>query len=190
VKPPGWSPWQRRLHWWVAGLLVLTAGLAIAMVNLPMSQLLAKFLAYQLHKSFGMLVLGLVLVRLALRALRPAPELTGLTPAMRRLARWGQGGLYGLLVLVPMLGWLAGQAAAGPVPTTLFLVIPLPHVLDPDPALYTWLRPLHQLCAYGLLALGAVHALLALKHHREGLPVLARMMGGGFSTGAPPPSAQ
>jgi cytochrome b561 len=89
-----------------------------------------------------------------------------------------------------MLGWLAGQAAAGPVPTTLFLVIPLPHVLDPDPALYTWLRPLHQLCAYGLLALGAVHALLALKHHREGLPVLARMMGGGFSTGAPPPSAQ
>ena len=188
MSAPGWSPWQRRLHWWVAGLLVLTAGLALAMVNLPMSQLLAKFLAYQLHKSFGLLVLGLVLVRLVLRALRPAPELTGLSPGMRRLARWGQGALYALLLLVPLLGWLAGQAAAGPVPTTLFLVIPLPHVLDPNPALYAWLRPLHQALAYGLLALGAAHAALAVKHHREGLPVLARMAGRGFSSGARPPS--
>lgn len=188
MRPPGWSSWQRRLHWWVAGLLVLTAGLALAMVNLPMSQLLAKFLAYQLHKSFGLLVLGLVLVRLVLRALMPAPELTGLSPGMRRLARWGQGALYALLVLVPLLGWLVGQAAAGPVPTTLFLVIPLPHMLDPNPALYAWLRPLHQALAYGLLALGAAHAALAVKHHRDGLPVLARMAGRGFSSGARPPS--
>ncbi len=101
----------------------------------------------------------------------------GLGPRMRRFARLGQGALYALLLAVPVLGWLAGQAAAGPVPTTLFLVIPVPHVLDPNPALYAWLRPVHQFAAYTLIALAAAHALLALKHHREGLPVLARMAG-------------
>ncbi|MCU0887417.1 MAG: cytochrome b/b6 domain-containing protein [Rubritepida sp.] len=179
MTPVRWSPWQRRLHWWTAALLLLTLALSFAMVNLPMTQLLAKFLAYQLHKSLGLLVFGLVVIRLLLRAVRPAPELTGLAPRMRRLARVGQGVLYGLLLAVPVLGWLAGQAAAGPVPTTLFLVIPVPHVLDPDPALYAWLRPIHQAAAYGLIALAAAHAALAVKHHREGLPVLARMAGRG-----------
>jgi cytochrome b561 len=182
-SPASWSPWQRRLHWWTAGVVVLTLGLAIAMVNLPMSQLLAKFLAYQLHKSFGVLVFVLVLFRLLLRALRPAPELGGLSPAMRRFARLGQAALYTLLLAVPALGWLASQAAAGPVPTVLFFVLPLPHVLDPDPALYAWLRPLHQAAAYLLISLAAAHAALAVKHHREGLPVLARM-----APGAPPAS--
>lgn len=172
-----WSPWQRRLHWWTAGVLVLTLLLSVAMVNLPMTQLLAKFLAYQLHKSFGLLVFVLVLGRLALRALRPAPEPAGLSPAMRRLARFGQATLYALLLAVPVLGWLAGQAAAGPVPTVLFFVLPVPHVLEPDPALYAWLRPVHQATAYLLIALAAAHAALAVKHHRDGLPVLARMMG-------------
>jgi cytochrome b561 len=183
-----WSRAQRALHWWTAALVVLALLLSFAMVNLPMTQLLAKFLAYQLHKSVGLLVFSLVLVRLLLRATRPAPELVGLGPRMRRFARLGQGALYALLLAVPVLGWLAGQAAAGPVPTTLFLVIPVPHVLDPDPALYAWLRPVHQFAAYALIALAAAHALLALKHHREGLPVLARMTAG--PRAASPPAAR
>lgn len=172
-----WSRAQRHLHWWTAALVVLALLLSFAMVNLPMTQLLAKFLAYQLHKSVGLLVFSLVLVRLVLRATRPAPELEGLGARVRGFARVGQAALYALLLAVPVLGWLAAQAAAGPVPTTLFLVIPVPHVLDPNPALYAWLRPVHQLAAYTLVLLAAAHALLAVRHHRQGLPVLARMAG-------------
>ncbi len=170
-----WSLAQRRLHWWSAALVVLTGALAVLMVWLPFSQMLAKFLAYQLHKTFGLLVFSVVLVRLVLRARHPAPALTGLSPGVRRLAGIGQAGMYALLLAVPILGWLTGQAAAGPVPTTIFLVIPVPHVLDPNPALYAWLRPVHQVAAYTLLALAAVHAALAVKHHREGVPVFRRM---------------
>jgi len=177
TRPAAWSRLQRHLHWWTAALVVLALGLSVAMVQLPMSQLLAKFLAYQLHKSLGLLVFSVVLVRLALRALRPAPELAGLPPGARRVARLGQGALYGLLLLVPALGWLSAQAAAGPVPTTLFLVIPMPHLLDPNPALYAWLRPVHQASAYLLILLAGLHAALALRHHRRGLPVFARMAG-------------
>ncbi len=170
-----WSLAQRRLHWWTAAVLALTLGLALLMVWLPFSQLLAKFLAYQLHKSFGILVLLLAVARLVLRTRRTAPELQGVPAPMRRLARGGQWLFYALLLLVPTLGWLTAQAAAGPIPTTLFLMIPVPHVLGPDEALYAWLRPIHQLAAYGLLGLVAAHAGAALWHHRHGVPVFRRM---------------
>lgn len=172
-----WSPAQRRLHAWGAILVLLTFALSLAMVALPMSQLLAKFLAYQLHKTFGLLVLFVTLARLALRARRTVPELAGLGPGMRRAAQVGQGALYGLLVLVPLLGYLTAQAAAGPVPTTIFLVIPVPHLLDPNPALYAWLRPIHWIAAYALIAMAGLHAALAVHHHRRGLPVLRRIWG-------------
>jgi cytochrome b561 len=177
ATPERWSLPQRRLHAWGAVLVVLTLALSLAMVALPMSQLLAKFLAYQLHKTFGLLVLILTLARLGFRLTRRAPELTGLSPRTRQAARWGQAVLYTLLLVVPLLGYLTAQAAAGPVPTTLFLVIPVPHLLDPNPALYAWLRPTHQVAAWSLIVLAAAHAGLALRHHLQGVPVLGRIWG-------------
>ncbi|MEI6160120.1 MAG: cytochrome b/b6 domain-containing protein [Roseococcus sp.] len=175
--PERWSLAQRRLHAWGAVLVVLTLALSLVMVALPMSQLLAKFLAYQLHKTFGLLVLIVTLARLGFRLLRRAPELAGLGPRMRLAARVGQGVLYALLLLVPLLGYLTAQAAAGPVPTTLFLVIPVPHLLDPNPALYAWLRPTHQVAAWSLIVLAAAHAALAMRHQIQGLGVLGRIWG-------------
>lgn len=177
AAPERWSLAQRRLHAWGAVLVVLTLALSLAMVALPMSQLLAKFLAYQLHKTFGLLVLFLTLVRLGFRLARRAPALAGLGPRTRLAARMGQGALYGLLLLVPLLGYLTAQAAAGPVPTTIFLVIPVPHLLDPNPALYAWLRPTHQFAAWSLIVLAAAHAGLAVRHHLQGVPVLGRIWG-------------
>lgn len=172
AAPERWSLAQRRLHGWGAVLVLLTLALSLAMVALPMSQLLAKFLAYQLHKTFGLLVLILTLARLGYRLARPAPApIAGGHPA----ARIGQGVLYALLLVVPLLGYATAQAAPGPVPTTLFLVIPVPHVMAPDAALYAWLRPTHQAAAWGLVALAAGHAAMAIWHHARGMAVLRRM---------------
>lgn len=175
--PERWSLPQRRLHAWGAVLVVLTLALSLAMVALPMSQLLAKFLAYQLHKTFGLLVLILTVTRLAFRFTRRAPELAGLGLRTRMAARYGQALLYALLLTVPLLGYLTAQAAAGPVPTTIFLVIPVPHLLDPNPALYAWLRPTHQVAAWSLIVLAAAHAGLALRHHLQGVKLLGRIWG-------------
>lgn len=156
---PGWSAAQRRLHWWSAGLVLASLVLGLLMTALPYSSLLAKFLAYQMHKSLGVMLFLLVLWRLALRARRAAPP-------GARLARLGQAVLYVLLLAVPLLGWLVAQLAPGPVPTTLFLLIPIPHLLAPDPLLFSWLRPVHQVAAWLLVGLAAGHAALGL---RQGL---------------------
>ena len=54
-----WSAAQRRLHWAMAALVFVNFLLALVMVALPLSALLAKILTYQLHKSLGLLLIPL-----------------------------------------------------------------------------------------------------------------------------------
>lgn len=148
------------------------------MVRLPLTLLLEKILAYQAHKTIGLLVPPLVLWRLWLRARRGRPAEDGGIPAwQRRAAAFGHAALYVLLLAVPALGYLSASTAPGQIETVFFLLIPLPHVLEPDEAVYEGLRGLHQALAWTLVALAAGHASMALRHHRQGRRVLVRMLG-------------
>lgn len=151
--------------------------LGLVMAALPLSALLAKLVAYQLHKSLGLLVPALTLWRLGLRMRRgrPAPD----SPAwQRRAAALGHGALYLLLLVVPALGYLVASAAPGQIPTTLFLLIPVPHLLAPDEASFATLRRVHETLAWALVMLAAGHAAMALGHHRAGRDTLRRMWRG------------
>lgn len=174
----GWSRSQRWLHWVVAGLVVAAFGIGLVMVALPLTQLLAKILAYQAHKTIGLLVPPLVAWRLALRARRPRPpEDPGIAAWQRRAASVGHAALYALLMVVPVLGYLSASTAPGQIETTLFLLIPVPHLLGPDEASFNLLREIHRLLAWGLVVLAAGHAVMALLHHWQGRGTLRRMLG-------------
>lgn len=174
-----WSPAQRRLHWVVAALVAAAFVLGLVMVALPLTRLFEKIIAYQAHKTIGLLVPPLVLWRLWLRARRGRPPPEAAIPAwQRRAAAVGHGVLYALLVLAPLLGYLAASTAPGAIETTLFLLVPVPHLLAPDEALYDVIRPLHQAAAWALVVVAAGHAAVALAHHRRGHGVLRAMTGG------------
>ena len=174
----GWSRSQRWLHWVVAGLVVAAFGIGLVMVALPLTQLLAKILAYQVHKTLGLLVPPLVVWRLVLRARRGRPpEDPGIPAWQRRAATVGHAVLYGLLMVVPLLGYLSASTAPGQIETTLFLLIPVPHLLGPDEAAFNLLRNTHQLLAWTLVILAAGHAGVALLHHWRGRETLAQMLG-------------
>ncbi len=175
----GWSRAQRRLHWAVALLVPLTLGLGFLMVELPLRPLAPKFLAYQFHKSFGVVVFVLVAWRLLLRWRRGRPaEDAGLPGWQRRAAGVVHGVLYGLLLAVPVLGYLVAASAPGQVPTMVFLLLPVPHVVGPDEARFVLLRVVHLWTAVGLVTLALGHALMALRHHAQGRPVLRAMWRG------------
>jgi cytochrome b561 len=162
----------------VAALVLLAFGIGLVMVALPLTQLLAKIIAYQVHKTIGLLVPPLVLWRLWLRARRGRPAEDVALPAwQRRAAAIGQGALYALLLVVPVLGYLSASTAPGQIETVMFLLVPIPHVLEPDEATYEAVRALHQALAWTLVVLAAGHAAAALAHHRRGHRVLARMLG-------------
>lgn len=171
MSEPVWARAQRRLHWGMAALVAAGFAIGLIMVDLPISALAAKILAYQLHKSLGLLVLPLLAWRLWLRARRAAPS-------AGRAARIGQGALYALLLAVPLLGYLVASLAPGGVPTTLFLVIPVPHLLATDPALHAALVPIHRAAAWALVVLAIGHAGLAVAHHRAGRRELRAMWRG------------
>jgi cytochrome b561 len=173
--PLAWSLAQRRLHWAMAGVVFVNFLLALVMVALPLSALLAKILTYQLHKSLGLLLIPLWVWRLWLLARRGRPAPVALPAWQQSAARLGQGVLYALLIAVPVLGFLTAAAAPVAVETVFFLILPIPHPFAPDQALYDVLRPLHQGAAWGLVVLGLGHGALAIHHHRRGLPILRLM---------------
>lgn len=184
----GWSRPQRRLHWSTAVLVVLGFVVAWVMVALPLSQLLLKFLLYQLHKTIGLLVLGLTLVRLPIRLLRGRPAWEADLPAWQQHAA-GRVHLvlYVLLLVVPVLGYLTAATAPAQVPTLFLGVINVPHVVGVDPAAFAWLRPLHRALAILLIVLATGHAAVAVLHHRRGRRVLIGMWRGIESSSAAPP---
>jgi cytochrome b561 len=138
---------RRHLHWWTAALVVTGFVIAWIMTGLPVTLLLLKFLLYQLHKSLGLCVAALAVLRLGLARRAGDPP--------RGVQAW----LYGLLLLVPLLGYLTAAASPTSVPTLFFLVLPIPHAIAPSQTVFDAIRPLHKWLAIGLLGLAAWHAL-------------------------------
>lgn len=178
--PAGWSRAQRRLHWAIAALVLLAAPLGVAMVAVPFGQLLLKFLLYQAHKTVGLAVALLAAWQLALHWRRGRPEHDPDLPLwQRRAAAVVHAALFALLLVVPVLGWLTASAAPARIPTLFLGVIPVPHPLAPDEALFAVLRRVHLACALTLVALALGHAAMALHHHRRGRATLTRMIRAG-----------
>lgn len=172
----GWSRIQRILHWANAGLVLLGFGIAWVMVALPFRELLLKFALYQTHKTIGLLVFALTLWRLVSRLIIGRPTWAAdLTPLARRAAGLGHAALYLLLLAVPLLGYLLACTSPLPVPTLLFGLLPVPHVIGVDRVAFAWLRPLHMAAAILLVTLAAGHAAMAIRHHRAGSALLRRM---------------
>ncbi|HVH03165.1 MAG TPA: cytochrome b/b6 domain-containing protein [Amaricoccus sp.] len=179
-----WGPVTRLLHWLMAGLILCQLGLGVWMVRDP--DLLARFTLTQVHKSWGTVIFGLALLRLAWRGLNPArPPLPAAMPAwQRRAAAASHRALYGLMLLLPLSGWI--MASASPTQDMLqmqnlvFGTWPLPDPFVPgDPRIDGAAHAVHAGAALLIAALLALHAGAALHHQfvlRDRL--LARMIRG------------
>jgi len=152
------------LHWLTAIVIALSVTLILGREWLdgePSRQWLMD-----LHRFFGLSVLSLALIRLILRpALGTAQVNQGLPPLVARLAGLSHGGLYLLLVALPLLGW--AQWSASGKPMQLFGVLPIPPLFGfgPDRDFAEVLGDWHARAAWLLIALVVAHALAALWHH-------------------------
>lgn len=170
-----WSMPLRLLHWGMAVLLLGLVGLGWAMTHLRFD-LGTTFTYYQWHKSFGTLALGLLAVRLAYRLGRRRPPEIGPAGWQRRAAHAVHLAFYGLMLALPITGWLMASASPLHLPTRPFNAFTLPDLVSPDMGLFTALSWGHTVLAYGLVGLLALHVAGALKHQfvdRDG--VLRRM---------------
>jgi cytochrome b561 len=171
-----YGAFAQSLHWLIAGLVVALVALGWIMEDLPLGP--DKIKVFNLHKSIGVTVLALMLLRLAWRLVSPPPPLPSSMGGLERLAaKLSHWALYLLLFTQPIIGLLHSGAANFPV--VVFGFFSLPALGSPDEALKRQLEGLHGLVAWAILALVALHVAAALRHHlllKDG--VLRRMLPG------------
>ena len=157
-----WGTIAVGFHWLVALLIVALSALGWVAANWHLSP--AKIALFMWHKSIGLVVLGLVILRLLWRALDPHPAFPqDMSCTEQRLATAVHLTLYSCMLAMPISGWVINSAAG--FPFKLFGLWPVPNVAAPNESLQDSAELVH-LSVFWLLA-GAVglHVLAALRHH-------------------------
>lgn len=163
------------LHWTIVALLVVQVTLGKVADSLPVG--IERLAVMARHKSFGITILALALVRLVWRRIDRPPALPAMPRWQEIAARLNHWALYALLFALPLSGWLMSSAANRPV--SWFGLAQLPDLIAPDPDLREWFHDLHHFLIWALYALVGLHVAAALKHQfvdRDGL--LRRMLPG------------
>jgi cytochrome b561 len=165
---------QKILHW-----IIAVAILAIIPVGIIMNRIgegAAQDQLYDLHRSFGLVILVLALMRVCVRLTDGAPTpFAGLTPLQRIASVTVHTLLYALLVVMPMLGWAAMSAYGGE--WTFFHLFMPPALIAKDEATANVLFKLHEIGGFLMAGLVIVHISAALFHRFvRGDGVLTRML--------------
>ncbi len=170
-----YSTAARRFHWWTVLLMAVQVPIGLFMVRYgaatdfaaPTGQL------YDTHKLIGLTILLLALARLGYRLAHGAPadepSLELWEKVVSHITHWA---IYALIIIVPLLGWLA-ISYYGPFEP---FGIKLPALAAQDDAKATKVFFLHMVAAYALIVLLGMHVGGALMHYvikKDG--VLARM---------------
>ncbi len=158
------------LHWLIAGLIVLQYVLAelaeeagVARKTDP-SAAMEQLILMARHKSFGITILALAILRLGWRLAHPPPPWPPTMPKWQVIgARVSHWGFYALLFLMPITGWLASSAENYPV--SWFGLVQLPDFVGPDEGLAHDLEEIHETLFNVLVVFAVVHVGAALKHH-------------------------
>lgn len=168
----GFGAITRALHWIMA--LGVIGMLAFGTYLARMEVSLANLWMFGFHKSIGLLLLAMALLRLGWHRLSPPPAPLGGVPAWQmQLARFTHAGLYLLVLAVPLTGWIA--SAASGLDVVLFERWTLPRIAPVSEAWQDGFFLAHRLLTKLLMALVALHVAGALKR-RDG--TLRRMLRG------------
>jgi cytochrome b561 len=168
-------------HWIIAALILFNIYLGFRM---GLVQGLAKFNIFQLHKSVGITVLVLSVLRLGWRLVhRPPPEAPGLKPWERKASLAVHWGFYVIMIGMPLTGWIVVSTSPLNIPTLLYHAIPWPHfplvhdlAAAPKSTVNHAFDTTHVVLAWSAVVLLVLHVGAVIKHQfLDRHPVLGRM---------------
>jgi cytochrome b561 len=151
---------QRLLHWLMAICILAMFFIGVGML----STVMPKFLRLvTIHKSLGIAILVLALIRLVVRLRYGAPALPADLPEpMKLAAHLSHYALYASMIAMPLLGW--GMLSAAAYPVVVFGGVYLPAILPQSDSLHTWLWGAHFYLAFAFFGLVLMHVAAALFH--------------------------
>ena len=165
----------RTLHWLTAVLVLTMIPIGIIMANFSLGP--TGDVLYDIHRSIGAILIPIVIVRLIYRLAHPAPPLPPDIPPIQQLAahstHWA---LYFLLLIQPLVGWIATSAYRAPI--KVFWLFELPPIWPVDQPFSEKMFSVHRWLGIAMALLLCAHIGAALYHHfvRKD-DVLLRMIG-------------
>lgn len=152
---------SRLIHWTTALIILVLLVVGTYMKGMEFSE--QKLQIYNMHKSFGLLVLLLVFIRIVWHIITKKPK------ALETHAKWERvlshavhGFLYLLLFALPISGWVMSSAGDFNIK---FFGLNMPDIVAKDEDLYELAEEIHELFAYVIMGFLALHIAGALKHH-------------------------
>lgn len=157
---------SKTLHWLMAAIILVLFFVGIYMAELPKETAEEKqyaFQFYNLHKSFGVVALLLIVLRLAWLRISPAPQLpAAFAPKERVVVKALQGLLYLLMLVLPISGYVMSNAAGKPV--NFFGMGELPALIGESKAIAGIAHEIHEIMGLAILVMIVLHAAGAIKH--------------------------
>ena len=176
---------MRLLHWSMAIIIFALLSIGIYMAGVPLDAT-EKIDMYHWHRAFGVVVFLLLLLRVVTRLFSTVPNRPdGIPQAQQRIAHIVQFLLYGCMLTIPVLGYVASSALPDfpgipPLNSIRFFGAELP--LAPVEKNYDTTKSLITLngwLAYALISLLSLHIIGALKHRfldKPGNDVLSKII--------------
>ncbi len=174
AAPRSYDGVWKTLHWLVAGLVGVQYVTKLASPGVFAGVSENGLNAW--HLAVGPTILLLMALRLVWRLTHtPPPPPNDLAPALRALSRATHWAMYVILLVLPVLGWVAASGyGARPF---LFGLVPLPFIAARSRSLGETVGAAHGVLAWVLLAVIGLHVCGAMYHalaREDG--VFARMM--------------
>ena len=171
----GYGLLSRLLHWLMAVAIFALFALGIWMVRLDYYSPYYK-LAPDIHRSAGILLLILLVLRFAWRVTSEKPDDQELKPLERKAAHVVHWGFYPLLLALMISGYLISTPDGRPI--DVFGWFSVPSIIQ-SKGLEDTAGKIHEILAYVTIAVATVHAAAALKHHFvDRSSILTRMWSG------------
>lgn len=150
----------RTLHWLIAVLVILNI-----VGGLFHDEIGGAIPVMPLHKATGITVLFLTLFRIYWRYAHTPPPLPGHMPGWEKLAAHATHYVfYGLLLIMPLSGWI--MSSAGSRPLTWFWLFDIPKFgVTKDDAIVSISGGAHEVLGYLFAVLVVIHVAAALRHH-------------------------
>jgi cytochrome b561 len=152
-------------HWAIALMIIGLIVFGILMTNPETPN---RFMLYQLHKSFGVTVLILSVLRLLWRLKHKPPALPdGMKAWEVAAAKFTHIAFYAIMIGMPLLGWAMVSASPLPIGTELFWTVPWPDLplIPESKELEDVFKGLHENIGKLTIVLILLHVGAALKHH-------------------------
>lgn len=156
-----YSSGSKAFHWTISVLVILMLSFGFFLDDLPKEY---KPVVYMIHKSTGLTVFVLMILRFVWLQISGKPTLPASVPRwQKQAAHFLHYALYIAVISMAMFGWIM-SVAAGKIPS-YFGLMSLPLPIEPNKPLAKLMLECHKITAWVLIILIVLHVLAALKHH-------------------------